>query len=51
MSRTTPAASAAAAAPSWCDAKTQPNTIVPLSPKISRHSAAVGGTVATQSSP
>ena len=39
------------AAPNWCEANTQPNTIVPDVPNASRHSAAVGGTVATQSSP
>jgi hypothetical protein len=32
-------------------AKTHPNTMVPRSPNRSRHSAAVGGTVTTQSSP
>ena len=46
-----PAAEAAIAAPIWCEAKTQPNTIGPSSPKCWRHRAIVGGTVATQSSP
>ena len=50
-SRTVPAAVAAIAAPTWCEANTQPNTMGPSLPKISRHSATVGGTVATQSSP
>ena len=48
----TPAPEAIAEAPSWCEAKTQPNTIAPTSgPNHSRHSITVGGTVATQSSP
>jgi copper chaperone len=51
VSRTIPAAAEATAAPNWCEANTQPNTIVPDVPNASRHSAAVGGTVATQSSP
>ena len=39
------------AAPSWCDANTQPNTTGPDMPKYWRHNATVGGTVATQSRP
>ena len=46
-SRTTAEAVAAIAAPIWWDANTQPNTIDPLAPKCCRHSAIVGGTVAT----
>jgi hypothetical protein len=46
-----PAPAVASAAPIWCEAKTQPKTMVPDSPNRSRQSAAVGGTVATQSSP
>ena len=42
---------AAIAAPIWCEANTQPNTIEPSAPKCWRHSAIVGGTVATQSRP
>ncbi len=42
---------AASPAPTWWLAKTQPKTSVPCSPNSSRHSATVGGTVATQSRP
>ena len=50
--RIAPAAEAAAAAPSWCAANTQPKTTVPFSrPNTSLLSATVGGTVATQSRP
>ena len=51
LSRATPAPSATTPAPIWCEARTQPNTIDPSSPKCWRQSATVGGTVATQSSP
>lgn len=44
-----PAANAAMAAPIWCEASTQPNTIGPRVPNASLDSATVGGTVATQS--
>ena len=50
-SRMMPAAAAAMAAPIWWEAKTQPKTMIPLAPNACRHKAAVGGTVATQSSP
>jgi hypothetical protein len=50
-SRTRPAPVAATAAPIWCAANTQPKTTAPRSPKYCRHSATVGGTVATQSNP
>ena len=39
------------AAPTWCEAKVQPNTTGAAAPNTSRHSAIVGGIVATQSSP
>ncbi|WRL62335.1 hypothetical protein U6N30_20180 [Blastococcus brunescens] len=50
-SRITPPPNAATAAPTWWEAKTQPKTTGARAPKCSRHSASVGGTVATQSSP
>ena len=43
-SRMAPAPSAAAAAPNWWAAKTQPNTTLPSEPKVLRQMAAVGGT-------
>jgi hypothetical protein len=51
LSRMAPAVAAAMAAPIWWEANTQPKTMIPLAPKACRHSAAVGGTVATQSRP
>jgi hypothetical protein len=42
---------AAIAAPIWWEAKIQPKTIGLSAPKEVRHSAMVGGTVATQSRP
>jgi hypothetical protein len=51
VSRMTPAPTETMAAPIWWAANTQPNTTDPASPNASRHSAAVGGTVATQSRP
>jgi hypothetical protein len=51
VSRMTPAPTETTAAPIWWAANTQPNTTEPASPNASRQSAAVGGTVATQSRP
>src|SRR3712207_9536620 len=50
-SRITPPPTVATAVPIWCAANTQPNTTGARAPKCSRHSARVGGTVATQSRP
>ena len=50
--RLNPAPQAANAAPNWWAANTQANTTPTRSrPNTSRHSATVGGTVATQSRP
>jgi hypothetical protein len=40
-----------AAAPTWWEANTHPKTTGAEAPKSSRHSAIVGGIVATQSRP
>lgn len=50
-SRARPPRKATTAAPTWCEASTQPKTIALSSPYCSRHRAMVGGTVATQSRP
>lgn len=50
-SRATAPRNATRAAPTWCEARTQPKTIALSSPYCSRHRASVGGTVATQSRP